>query len=419
MDDNEFKLLCGVILFIMVLFGTVGNLVSLVTWRTGRRCKTFAGATYLTALALSDTLVLCTSGLKSVIELIFGINIWHLHEVLCKVLHTTWHLFFLISTWVIVSLTIQRTIAVCQPMKMSARQRKKVEIMVVCMLSLVSFLLQLPFTFGARVLSVIVRNETSISNTSINSIIDGNKTFISEQKCQADPSSFYYKNEDAYHNWFMDFALLFSVPLGILLICNMIILIVVKRRNTTLQEIVWKRKPEVHSSAMTARVVALCLTLAFSVGPYSIVALIPNLMPENKAVSTVFSDRLMMILLLIWYVNNSSSFILYSVTGRAFRRDCAAMFCRRCLKQPLESTMTFKSTMISNTSINSRDTYVDERKTTNSVNTNNVGLNARNRRISRKMFCLPCYEPNGDGARQNSVSSRVSIINMQSFDTIL
>ena len=416
MHDKEFKLLCGIVLFIIVVFGTVGNLVSLVTWRTGRRCKKFAGATYLTALALSDTLVLCTSGLKSVIELIFGINIWHLHEILCKVLHTTWHLFFLISTWVIVSLTIERTVAVGQPLKSSVRTRNKLEILVVFALSLVSLLLQLPFTIGAKVLPVIVKNETSFSTTSKN-YNERNRTNVPEQKCQADPSSFYFKYEDAYHNWFMDFALLFSVPLGILLVCNVIILVVVKRRNPALQELAWKRKPEVHSSAMTARVVALCLTLALSVGPYSIAALIPDLMSENKAVSTVFNDRLMMILLLIWYLNNSSNFILYSVTGRAFRRDCAAIFCRRCIHQPLESSTAFNSTRVSSRSVSEQDSYADMPTRTNSRNTS-VDDVYKSQRFGSNIFCLSCYEPNGLSARRNSISSRVSIINMQNFGDV-
>ena len=416
MNDREFKLLCGIILFIIVVFGAVGNLVSLVTWRTGRRCKKFAGATYLTALALSDTLVLCTSGLKSAIELIFGVNIWHLHEILCKVLHTTWHLFFLISTWVIVSLTIERTIAVYQPLKASARQRKKREILVVSALTLVFLLLQLPFTVGAKLLPVAGKKDTSFSTTNKYDI-DRNKTKAPEEKCQADPSSFYFKYEDAYHNWFMDFALLFSVPLGILLICNVIILFVVKRKNPALQEPAWKRKPEVHNSAMTARVVALCLTLALSVGPYSIAALIPNLMSENKAVSTVFNDRLMMVLLLIWYLNNSSNFILYSVTGRAFRRDCAAIFCRRCSRQPFESSLTFKSTMSSSKTTSVHGSYTDRLTRTLSRNTSVDDLYA-NRPIGGEVFRLSCYKPNEVNIRRNSISSSVSVINMQSLGDV-
>ena len=333
----------------MVCFGTAGNIISLITWRVGRRCKNFAGATYLTALALSDTCVLCTSGLKSSIELLFQINIWHLHEILCKLLHTTWHFFFLVSTWIIVSLTVERTIAVCQPLKTVSRSNKKREIIVVCIYAFVFLLINLPFTIGAKVLpvkSATIKNSNISLNSSENSEWKG-ISVVPELKCQAEPSSFYFKYENEYHNWFIDFGLLFSAPIAILTACNVIILVFVKRTNATLQRLPSRCHNKQNSSAMTARVVALCLTLTLSVGPYSIAALIPKVMSENKAVSTVFNDRLMMVFLLIWYINNSVNFLLYSVFGKVFRRDCAEILQRKCFCREAKGSLAYPLSQLS------------------------------------------------------------------------
>ena len=340
MDDKEFKLLCGLILSVMVCFGTVGNIVSAITWRRGKRCKTFPGALYLTALSISDTLVLCTAGAKYAIELIFQINLWDLNEVFCKLFHTTWHFFFLVSTWIVVSLTVERTLAVCQPLKSASRKSRKREIIVICILSVLFLLTNLPFTFGARLMPTAKTSSLELNDmTNTTSIVSGGKggkntTEPAEIICQAEPGSFYYKYENEFHNWFIDFGLLFSVPVGILTMCNIVILVTLCRRNRSIMmnlQQSQKHRAEVVSGSMTARVVALSLVQCISVGPFSVAALIPGVLPEIKAVDTVkFIDRLLIVLVLIWYLNNCVNFILYSLFGKTFRQDCADTLKKIC-----------------------------------------------------------------------------------------
>ena len=59
----------------MIILGIVGNIVSFITWRTGNYCKNCPGATYLTALAFSDTCVLQVFGMKYAIQLLFATNL--------------------------------------------------------------------------------------------------------------------------------------------------------------------------------------------------------------------------------------------------------------------------------------------------------------------------------------------------------
>ena len=344
MEIQDFFQISGLAFAVMLGLGLIGNIISCITWRAGRRCKNLPGAVYLTALAVSDSLALVTSGFKHAIELLYGKNLWNLNAVSCTVLHTTWHLFFLISTWIVVSLTIMRTIAVSQPFKTTIRTSKKTELTVAGVLSFLFLLINLPFTFGARLMPA---NRNSGGNTHTNATMGTNDSdFKTEQlnvstlakvpqemKCQADPDSFYYKYEVEYHNWFVDFCLLFVVPVAILTVCNIIIVVTLARRrwNTALKESHFK---EGLSGAMTVRVMLLSLVQCVSVGPFSIAALIPGAVPDIKAVDTVHLDQLFEILVIVWYLNNCVNFILYSLFGKAFRRDCADLFRKafRCHK---------------------------------------------------------------------------------------
>ena len=363
MEDQDFFIVCGSILALWICLGLVGNIISLITWRVGRRCRNLPGATFFTALSFSDTITLATAGLNYDIQLLFGINLWDLNIVSCALLHTTWHLFFIVSTWIIVFLSIQRAMAVTQSLKSTRRTRRKKELVAVSILFVVSLMINLPFAFGAKMMpenwnkvadtngnvSVCILESSFPSNASgyiFNGSVENKGYGVNAAEyydnfsaarvkntcnmvCGANPKSFYYKYEKEFHNWFIDFGLVFSAPLCILTVCNIIILVTVCRhkRNPALKD---SRSNGRGSSALTARVVMLSVVQCVSVGPYSIASLIPGALPENNAVDMVFFDRLFTITVMIWYLNNCVNFILYNVFGQAFRRDCMDLFRRIC-----------------------------------------------------------------------------------------
>ena len=281
-----------------------------------------------------------------------------------------------VSTWIIVFLSIQRAIAVTQSLKSTRRTRRKKELLAVSILFAVSLVINLPFAFGA---AMVPENENDVANSNGNASVNFVQNYVMSDLnetggtlnasfgikgygqsnnyeiyvnynasrvhdtrnmiCGADSKSFYFKYEKEFHNWFMDFGLLFSAPVCILTVCNIIILVTVCRH---------KRNPALRnstrfngrgSSALTARVVMLSVVQCISVGPFSIASLIPGALPDNKAVDMVFYDRLFTITVMIWYLNNCVNFILYNVFGQAFRRDCMGLFRRifRCnqRKQPI------------------------------------------------------------------------------------
>ena len=364
MENKEFFRICGSILSIMICLGLIGNVISLVTWRIGKRCRNLPGATYLSALSLSDILALGTAAMKYAIQLLFGLNLWDLNIVSCTLFHTTWHLFFLVSSWIVVFLTLERTIAVSQPLKSTWRTSQKTELVVVCSLCTISLLINLPFTFGAAMLPATPHNvnvtslevtnntnnieliEMNIESKNVSGIQVNGSLSPTENNmvCGADPDSFYSKYNNEFHNWFLDFGLLFAVPVSILTVCNLIITIVLCRRKLD-PMLKHSRTSQGLSRALTARVMILSLVQCISVGPYSIAALVPGVIPYDvKAVDTVFVDRLLTILVLIWYLNSCVNFILYSMFGNAFRRDCMDLFRKICpSRQPIGSSVTFSS----------------------------------------------------------------------------
>ena len=359
MENKDFFKICGSVLSIIICLGLIGNFISLVTWRIGKRCRNLPGAMYLSALSLSDILVLGTAGIKYAIQLLFGLNLWDLNIVSCTLFHTTWHLFFLVSSWIVVFLTLERTVAVSQPLQSTWRTSQKKELIVVCSLFTISLLINLPFTLGAAMLPAAARERVNVTSGEVRN--DSNDSELidinSESKnlsgsnmnasvspkqtsmvCGADPDSFYSIYNNEFHNWFLDFGLLFAAPVSILTVCNCIITFVLCRRkwDPALKE---ARRNHRLSRALTARVMILSLVQCVSVGPYSIAALVPGVIPYDvKAVDTVFVDRLLTILVLIWYLNNCVNFILYSLFGNAFRRDCKDIFRKL---YPFGSSVTF------------------------------------------------------------------------------
>ena len=158
-----------------------------------------------------------------------------------------------------------------------------------------------------------------------------NVTFTSLlETCHFLSSSFIYKYETIWRVWIFDFGLIFSIPLLILTTCNMEALITMRRRNRNyiMGGFHGNQRENSASRAMTARVIAISVVHCISVGPYSISSLIPSYVNavnnRDEAIVWLYS-----FFNFIWYLNNGVNFILYSLFGRAFRRDCKVLFCRK------------------------------------------------------------------------------------------
>ena len=380
MDIKQFKFVCGVILFGIIIFGIFGNLVSLYIWSKGPRCRTLPGAVYFIALAASDTLVLCLTATYYAVDFTFEVNLSDLSVFSCKLLNTTWHFTLLMSTYIVVCLTVERVIAICWPLQAarwnSSKQRTGLVILV---LFVVSFALNIPWTVGNKVLPVNSSGQTNLYGTPIRQISDLNLTHdrspglrettdenwrdAEKFTCQSDPSSFVFKYEPEWHKWFIDFCLLFSVPLLIITVCNVIILSIICRRPSTLANQSSSgsgNKYRSMSNAMTLRVVTISVVHCVSVGPYSVAVLVPdfiNNVDKNYTITCLY-----IIFTFIWYINHASNFLLYNIFGKTFRRDLKQLFYKKQDKS-LTSSVVRADSRLFETEMVSFVSYTSKRDT--------------------------------------------------------
>ena len=344
MDIQKFKFACGVIWFVIIIFGTIGNLVSLYIWSKGPRCRTLPGAVYFIALAASDTLVLCLTATYYAVDFTFDVLLSDLSVFPCKLIFTTWHFTNLMSTYIVVCLTFESVVAICWPLQAARWNSNKHRTgLVLLVLFVLCFILNLPWTVGNTVLpansgqislyGTPIRQTSDLNHTqnrSLRETTDENWSVAEQLTCQSDPSSFIFKYEPEYHKWFMDFCLLFSVPLLTITVFNLIILTIICRRPSTLaiqSSGGSGHKSRSMSNAMALRVVTISVVHCVLIGPYSVAVLIPdfiNNVNKNDAITCLYIT-----FTFIWYLNNACNFLLYNLFGKTFRRDFKQLFYKR------------------------------------------------------------------------------------------
>ena len=196
----------------------VGNIISFLVWRIGRRCKNLPGGIYLRALAVADSVVLCISATDRASGFLTEVRSRNRNVVFCKTETTLFHFVLILSSWIVVCFTTERTIAVCH-IKLSKKwMGKTITISIIIFLTAVSFLVNLPYTIGCKLLlkpngkyyhiTIVTSNVHAV-----NPVSNTNETNSSEkfEYCGVEPSSFIYKYGKEYHFWFLDFVLIFAV----------------------------------------------------------------------------------------------------------------------------------------------------------------------------------------------------------------
>ena len=151
MDIQKIFLSLGVCLVIITTFGIFGNILSLYIWTRGQRCSKRQGAVYLWLLALADTLVLCVPALELTIMLLRNdVFLRNLHPILCKIFPISPYFCVQLSSWIVVSLTVEQTVAVCRPFTMMTSSGKWRQYGIVIAIAIISFLDNIPILLDSN-----------------------------------------------------------------------------------------------------------------------------------------------------------------------------------------------------------------------------------------------------------------------------
>ena len=309
-------------MFIIIIFGSIGNTLSFIVWTKGRRCKKLPGGIYLRALAVSDTTALLIPAMNEAISLVSTFNPKHEISFFCKLEIVGRHFGLLVSSWIIVYFTVERTIAIFRPSLATGLVGKTATITLMATIFIVNFMLNFPF----GVVYDIVEKTTTKSNgwtpDTNNSMQLGNgswesETVVTKRICTADRSNFFnYLNW--YHIWFMDWFLIFIIPFALITGSNLTVLyLLISRKNTSQTKLGSKVK------GVTMRAVTISVMHCVTTGPFSISVLIPGYF--SKALYDKYSQEYYInrVCLVLAFLNHAINFVLYSFFGSEFRRDCA------------------------------------------------------------------------------------------------
>ena len=332
---NAFDLCSGLILTLIICSGIVGNVISFLVWTKGRRCRKLPGGIYLRALAVSDTVALCIPAFNEAITLMTEYNPANNYDFLCRLEITGRHFGLMVSSWIIVCFTVERTLAIARPTTSSNLLSKKGTMVIMIAIFVVNFIMNLPFgiVYGHTTKQIVQPSAqvTDLSGNDRNSTVD-QSVVVYKNVCSADRASVFHLL-NWYHIWLINAFLIFVIPFGIITLSNLVVLYLVNssRRTTRL-------KMGSKIRAVTVRAVTISVTHCVTTGGFSMLALIPGYLDRALNIKNSQEYYMRIINLVLSYVNHAVNFILYSFFGSDFRRDCAeVLFKRSALVHPARS----------------------------------------------------------------------------------
>ena len=288
---------------VLLVMGTIGNILSVIVLQK-QSLKEMSVSFYLSALAIADTLALYIGLLNFWLARVTGTGVWSLSSITCK-----FYKFLLYTSndycaWILVIVSVQRFIAVYSPFEAKILNTKQRAILCLSVLLflLIAVNLHLFWTFDLRADTVSV--------------------------CDVSHKSHHHFVTSVWP-W-VDFSVGSFVPFLILIVCNaMIIRKLVERHHDHQKNMnVTKGTEYIKITNMTVMLltvtfVFLCLTspiVIYNIGePYWLEGADDFLKARLELASAISH--------LLLYLNNAVNFLIYCVSGPAFRKELRLMFC--------------------------------------------------------------------------------------------
>ena len=300
---------------ILIVFGTTGNILTILV--NMRMKKITSTSLYLITLAVSDTTILFCGPLRNWVSYVWDKDIRAFSDAACRIQLYVTYASVHFSSWLLVAVTVERTISVVVPhkVKLSCTRRN-------AGLTIIALFI---FTFGVDAVMPVIQGLEGYGGL----------------KCAPTTEAFKKFRDDVWQ-W-IDLCMAFAVPFVILVTGNTIMIVrlcISRRKRVTMGEY------SVPNGASSSRkditiyllMIALCCVFLLTMTPVTVYQIyVPYRMKELLALKKTDSVRAWKeyklfllqhtIVNLVTYVNAAMNFVLYVFTGTKFRTELFRLFC--------------------------------------------------------------------------------------------
>lgn len=323
--DTELRI--GVLIWqimcpVLLVFGTVGNVLSIIVLSRPRFRK-WASTVYLIGLSTADLCVLYIGLLRQWLRYMFDKDVRDMSAFGCKI---HWWLMFVAadcSVWILVAITTERLVSTLCPYKSKLLCSRRVSAVTIATIVPTSMLINCHLMYGFDRLE----------------IVQGNVTVVIP--CAPATESYEYFFDNIWV-W-IDLCKFSLIPSVILSGGNVCILfkLILSRRKVKSQIMPTTSEPKAPSrkdmtSNMSILLVALNFVFIISTIPVSIWFIgSPYWIPKDIPRNVQLQDPWWAFINFLYYINNSSNFILYCVTGSRFREAVRGLFLFRKIQSSI------------------------------------------------------------------------------------
>ncbi|ELU02382.1 hypothetical protein CAPTEDRAFT_205934 [Capitella teleta] len=293
---------------LLITVGTLGNLLTIWIFMRSPKLRSTSTSFYLIVLAVADTLLLYIGLLRQYSRVKYEMDFRTFNSFLCKV--GLFGVYFMVQfeAWILVNVTLERFAAVFIPHKVKQLFSKKRAALSIGLTGGILFLFNMHYWWEAKLES----DEYG-------------------QFCTAGETDFYITHWPR-----IDLALASAIPFIVIFTMNCAIItkIALNSKDLTSSKIS-------KTSSMTAILISVSVTFLVFTLPITINLLLFDDDAYNNATELEFarSEITWAVVNIVYYLNNSTNFFLYCISGPRFRREFLALIWKNRV-QPEGSAVT-------------------------------------------------------------------------------
>jgi hypothetical protein len=313
---------CSIALGIIIVLGVVGNILSFIIWSTGSRCSGMSCAHYFRLLALADLYCLVICGIVVMLEISpADIALYNLSNFLCKFYPFSAHFGVQMSSWMVVGVTVERTLSIRYPMKFIHSRSKHRAVSVFIVIIIVAFLLDfMPFWLYE------IKYEPHLDPS------DGNKS-VSNGTSPICVLPNAYSNVFRIWNVYVSFGcFVVALPPVIIIFSNIITLLTLRQHRISGANYHKYENRQSNSISFTYLVIIISVINCISTLP------VGYLYIQFDYFTAKSSPVFYRVSMFLFFLNSGTNVIVYCLIGRNFRYDLKQLCKSSCCKSTCQKS---------------------------------------------------------------------------------